>query len=640
MRKAGLLALLALIAALTACSQDNTILNPPGVGPIDPENPDAPPPVLSAVTLVSSSNQIQSDGALPVTITARVVDESNIAVSGVPVSFSADSGVLTINQATTDAGGRALASLSTEGNPANRIINVQASAVSANGDTLSSNVTVTVIGTELTVTGPTTLVLGDSAVYTFILTDANDNGIFGETLTVTSALGNDIAFTSLDTDAGGQVQVTLTATNAGTETLTVSGLGIEAQQAINISNDSFAFITPAPSTEIPLNTDQEFRVRWTQAGTPVNGQPIDFSTTRGTFTGPITDLTANGEAATTISSSNAGTATVSASNLNGPSTQLTVEFVATVPDNITVQADPFNIAPNEQSTITAVVRDAAGNLVKNRTVVFELDDVTGGSLSVGSAVTDSQGRAQTFYRASSSTSANEGVTITARVTGTALEDSVSLSVARRELFFTFGTGNTLEEPNAAAYSLPFLVQATDADGNGVAGVSVELSILTARYLKGYWIGDTVAQRWFNVANITCDEEDQNRNGQLDPGEDINNNGRIDVGNNATIVPGVAVTDENGAVLVSIDYAQQFATWLQVVVEAKTEVQGTEFVETQSFVLPVLGSDVTNINVSPPGNAVPTDRANGYPNSDEQLDAPFILGPVSPFGYAPSCFLDI
>jgi hypothetical protein len=497
-----------------------------------------------------------------------------------------------------------------------------------------------VIGTELTVTGPTTLVLGDSAVYTFILTDANDNGIFGETLTVTSALGNDIAFTSLDTDAGGQVQVTLTATNAGTETLTVSGLGIEAQQAINISNDSFAFITPAPSTEIPLNTDQEFRVRWTQAGTPVNGQPIDFSTTRGTFTGPITDLTANGEAATTISSSNAGTATVSASNLNGPSTQLTVEFVATVPDNITVQADPFNIAPNEQSTITAVVRDAAGNLVKNRTVVFELDDVTGGSLSVGSAVTDSQGRAQTFYRASSSTSANEGVTITARVTGTALEDSVSLSVARRELFFTFGTGNTLEEPNAAAYSLPFLVQATDADGNGVAGVSVELSILTARYLKGYWIGDTVAQRWFNVANITCDEEDQNRNGQLDPGEDINNNGRIDVGNNATIVPGVAVTDENGAVLVSIDYAQQFATWLQVVVEAKTEVQGTEFVETQSFVLPVLGTDVTNINVSPPGNAVPTDRANGYPNSDEQLDAPFILGPVSPFGYAPSCFLDI
>jgi hypothetical protein len=640
MRKAGF-ALVALTMLLNACggSSDNTILRPPDPGSNPGGGP--PPPMLSAVTLVTSSNQLQSDGALPVDVTARVVDVNNVAVVGVPVSFSADSGVLNVTQGITNDGGRATASLSTEGDPTNRIINVSAAATSADGNILSSSVTVTVIGTEISVSGPASLVIGDTATYTFILTDANDDGIFGVPLTINSSLGNTLTADTFTTDAGGQVQVILSADTAGNDTLTVSGLGIEAQQIVTISNDTFTFVTPAPADEIELNTNQEFRVRWTQGGQPVVGQPIDFSTTRGAFTSPTTDLTdGNGDASVTIASSNAGSATISAGNQNGPSTQLTVEFIATVPDNVTVQADPFNVAPNEQSSITAVVRDAAGNLVKNRNVIFELDDTTGGRLSVGSAITDSQGRAQTFYRASSSTSASDGVTITARVANTNLEDSVSLTVARRELFFTFGTGNTVEEPDPARYRLPFLVQATDAAGNGVAGVSVELSIRTARYLKGYWIADTVSQDWIAVTNVTCDDEDQNRNGLLDPGEDINNNGQIDVGNNATIVPGVAVTDASGSVLVNIEYAQQFGFWLQVELEARTEVQGTQFSETQSFLLPVLSSDVNNINVSPPGNAVPADPANGYPATDAELIGPFVLGPVSPFGYSPSCFSDI
>jgi hypothetical protein len=653
MRKAGSFALLMAAAVLLAAcgGSDGTLLAPPVPGAGGGDDGDtAPPPVLSALTLVTGSNLLQSDGATPVEITARVVDADNVAVSDVPVNFSADSGVLAVTQRTTDDAGRATARLSTEGNPANRIITVSASALSADGETVGSSATVTVTGTALNISGPGALVLGATGVYTLELTDGSGDGIADVSVAVASALGNAIDPATVVTDEVGRAEVTLTATIGGAESITASAIGAEAEPlAVAISSDNFAFITPAPPTdpgavppEVDLGAVQPIEVRWERNGTAVDGQPVDFTTTRGQVA-QGTVVTSGGVAGTTISSLNAGRATITASNSpDGPSTSITVEFVATTPDTIEVQADPFNVGPNQQSTITAIVRDPAGNLVKNQTVEFELDDVTGGSLSVGAAVTDSSGRARTFYRASSTTSASEGVIITARVKDTALADAVALTVARREVFFTFGTGNTILEPDPATYSLPFLVQATDAEGVGVPGVSVELSILTDRYVKGYWVGDTIAQRWFAITNTAggCPDEDVNRNGRLDPGEDVNGNGVIDVGNNATIVPGVATTDETGSALFNIEYAQQFGNWLQVIVEARTEVEGTEFSESQSFLLPVLASDVNNINVSPPGNGVPADRANGYPNSDEQLVSPFVLGPVSPFGYSTSCFNDI
>src|SRR5690606_2506381 len=126
--------------------------------------------------------------------------------------------------------------------------------------------------------------------------------------------------------------------------------------------------------------------------------------------------------------------------LNGTTIQRTVEFIATVPATLDLQASPFTIATNDQSTITAIVRDAAGNLVKNQTVTFVLDDKSNGSLSVAQAVTNSQGRAQTFYNASSSTSGVNGVRIDATVVGTpAATDFVQLTVAQREVFISVGT---------------------------------------------------------------------------------------------------------------------------------------------------------------------------------------------------------
>jgi hypothetical protein len=90
------------------------------------------------------------------------------------------------------------------------------------------------------------------------------------------------------------------------------------------------------------------------------------------------------------------------------------------------------------------------NFVKNQTVNFVLTDVTGGSLSVAQAVTNSQGQAKTFYNASNATSAANGVRVDATVQGTAVTDLVQLTVAQRQVFISFGTGNQIEEPNQAS----------------------------------------------------------------------------------------------------------------------------------------------------------------------------------------------
>ena len=356
-----------------------------------------------------------------------------------------------------------------------------------------------------------------------------------------------------------------------------------------------------------MNTVAQIDLTWTISGVPQAGQTISFGSTRGTLSGLTAVTNAAGVATVTIASTNAGPAVITASNAAGTTTAVQIEFVADTPDSIDVQANPFTLGPGEQSAITAVVRDAANNLVKNAVVLFDLQDVTGGQLSVPSAVTDSQGRAQTFYTASSTTSANGGVVITGTVqSNPTINNSVALTVAKRELFISIGTGNSIFEPNTAQYRVEFAIQVSDSQGNGVEGVAVQSGILSNNYFKGFWFYDTLASAW--VQNVTagpCADEDVNRNGVLDIGEDFNNSGRIEAGNIATVVAqngngGNFVTDAAGFGIVDVIYAQDHARWVDVTLEATTSVQGTEFAKASNFVLPINGDDVDSENEAPPG----------------------------------------
>jgi hypothetical protein len=285
-----------------------------------------------------------------------------------------------------------------------------------------------------------------------------------------------------------------------------------------------------------------------------------------------------------------------------------VEFVASTAATIDIQPAVFTIAPNEQTTLTAVVRDPANNLVKNKTVSFALNDITGGTLSTASAVTNSQGRAQTVYTAGSTTSARDGVKVTASAPGAVgtVSSTVSLTVARKEVFISLGTGNSIEEPNLAQYKVQYVIQVTDSNGNGVAGVPLTVSVLSTTYYKGrrVFIGTWANRDTAGNPNYSCADEDVNRNGVLDPGEDFNNSGRLEAGNIALATPRSVVTNDTGFVVIDVLYPQEYAYWLDVALEARTSVQGTEYVRTANFSLAGLSTDFNQQNVAPPGPVSP------------------------------------
>jgi len=600
------LATLLVVLALAACGGSDTLTGGGGTG-ATPGGGAA----VAGVSVLASSPSLPSDSGQTLTVSVIVRDTNNVAMDGVTVVMSTDSGTLTVTNPVTDQSGVVTAALTSGGDPTPRVITVTADAQGVTG-----SVSINVTGTDLDINGPSALAQGDTATFTIVLVDAAGNGIAGQTVDVTSDNGNQLAAASLVTDVSGQAQVDVTATAAGADTLTATALGLTATADINVSNDSFVITAPVAAAEIVLNTNTPVQLVWSVGGVPQAGQLITFSATRGTLSSSTATTDAAGMAAVTILSTNAGPAVITASNAVGTTTQIQVQFIADTPDNIDVQANPFTLGPGDQSAITAIVRDVANNLVTNAPVVFDLQDVTGGQLSVASANTDNQGRATTFYTASQTTSANGGVVITATVQGTVISDVVALTVAQREVFISIGTGNSIFEPNSAQYRVEFAVQITDAQGNGVPGVTVQAGILSNAYFKGFWFYDVLAAAWFqNVTAGPCADEDVNRNGVLDdpnpavtgePGEeDANGSGRIEAGNIATVVSqssgsGTFTTDAGGFGILDVLYPQDHAQWVHVTLEATTSVQGTEFAEASNFLLPISGDDVDDAAQAPPG----------------------------------------
>lgn len=600
MRKSGyLLALLATVLAACGGGSDGTddAFKPPVT---DGNNGGTPPVVVSSITLVTSSPTIPSDGSAPAEITAYVRDAGNKFVENVPVNFTADGGGLQITQGTTDASGIAKATLSALNDPALKTLKVTATA-----GTIQATVDVRVAGTKLTLQGPASLALQQQGSYTVVLSDASDKGLAGRQVALTSARSNTLSAASVTTDTNGSATFTMTVANGGNDTITASSLGATIALPVTVNSDSFAFISPGSGAEVSLGASQSLTLRWTSSGAPKAGQTVNFSATRGVVTPSSAVTNGNGEVTASISATNAGGSIVTAIS-GANSAQLPLEFVATTPATIDVQPSIFTLGPGQSSTILAVVRDAQGNLVKNQIVSFSLNDVTGGTLSpgTGTVVTDSQGRAQTIYTASNQTSANEGVIITASVSNGAITDDVKLTVARREVFISLGTGNEVEEPNTAQYRLEYVVQVTDASGNGVKDVPISMRILSTRYHKGARVKATApATGWDTALSASCSDEDVNRNGTLDAGEDNNGSGRIEAGNIATVTS-ADKTDADGMVLVYVSYPQEYAYYLDVELSASARVQGSEYVRSLNFRVPGSAPDFASANVSPPGPSSP------------------------------------
>ncbi len=629
-----LLSLLVLAAAafsLASCGggDDGTILNPgsgTGTGP-----------AVGSVQIIANSTQLPSDqtGASTVTLTIIVRDADNNALEDVPVTTSVTSGQI-IPPAPTDASGTTTAQLSNGLDPTNRTITVSATAgASGTSAGVTTTIDIAVVGTTLVITGPSALALNNSGQYTAVLKDSEGAGISGRTVTFTSANGNALSAPSVATSSSGNASTTLTAGTAGagnSDTLTASALGLTANFSISISGDAFGFISPAAGTEVNLNTPQVVEVRWLQNGAPVaDGSVVEFSSTRGTVSGVT--ATTGGVAQATVTSATAGSAVVTARDpLTNTTATLNLEFIATVPATLDLQASPFTVPAGAQSSLTAVVRDTNQQLVKNASVQFQVISDTSGSpgVSPGTDLTDSLGTAQSVYTAGPNATAQNGVVIRAYIgpsDAPLAEDTVQVTVAQQALFISLGTGNDIFEPTTASFAKEWNIIVTDSVGNAVANKSVQVSLNSTEYRKGELLL-TTGEGWSSglegVHYVRCPDEDLNRNGILDALEDLNSSGRLEAGNVATVaaVPSGAsagspcasagatgtsaqvTTNSQGLARVCVIYPQDHNLWVKAQIEAKASVSGTEFARSQTFLLDAKAEDMNDENASPPGQFSP------------------------------------
>ena len=592
-----------IVAALSSGEEATTTFNSAGTTFVG-EQP-------ASLDLFASSIQLASSGSDEIELIALVKDANNVLLEGVDVTFSVNSEAsLQVTQGTTGADGIARALLDTQNKPENRTITVIATA---SGLAESQTLDIKVIGTQINIDGASSAIIDAAVLITISLVDSDGKGIANTELTLSTLTGT-LNDTSPTTASSGQVTVEYVASASGEDVITASALNVESRFDIVIQQDDFSFTT-VPTKEIALKDSGILILTWLRDEVEFVGGNISFTSSRGTITLADSVTDTNGQASFSIKSDNAGFASISATGTaTGTDGEVVtvnaraeVEFVATVAHSIIVDGTPDTVGPDGQtSTITAVVRDAAGNLVKGKVINFVVDDVSGGNISVNQATTDRSGIASTVYQ-SNAVSTFEAVKVYATVDDDqSISDFTSLTVGDRAFDISIGTGRLIEIPTDSSYSKEFSVFVTDPDSNPVENVNLTFSATPEKfalggvYRKGFWVYNEDIDVWQTFVTAVCANEDVDGNGILDAAEDTNGDGQLTPGNVASI-PATGLTDENGQMLVDISYAKQFGAWVDITIAVNGESAGSEASETQNFSLGVAASDLTDEASPPPSS---------------------------------------
>jgi Bacterial Ig-like domain (group 1) len=581
----------------------------------------------SSIELLADSASLPS-GNGSIQITAVVKNANNAGMPSQTVTFSTTSGNLSIadNGITKDTG-VAAAALTVGADKSLRNITLTAVAGAAR-----ATLVIPVVGTKVKVNGDLSMQAGAVVQYSVKLTDSSGTAIANRPVSLTSRLGNAISNSgTANTDFNGVFTFAYTANNAGIDTLTASGLGAVDSIALNISNIDYQLLSPSANTNVPVNTLQAISVRYRVGGAGQTGQNVTFSTTRGVLSSSSATTDGSGVATVSISSASSGLASVVANITGVGQVTLPLQFIATTPASIALQANPGALPPNSsggdasQAAIEAIVRDVSGNAVANRLVDFNLAlDTSGGRLSQPSATTDLNGRASVQFISGANSTASNGVVIGASVRGSSplVSNTTRLTVNGESLFISIAFGNTLGNENETTYKKQFSIYVTDANGIAVTNKNITLRVIPTVYGKGfltYSAGQPEFQGqpaipggWVYGSYVSCLNEDLNLNGQIDPGEDINNDGRLQPGLPVFTRPGSVTTDSTGLVSFDLLYGEQYASWLTVRLEARATVGGTESVSSIQYFLSALASDLSATTT--PANVVsPFGRATSCTN---------------------------
>ncbi len=615
------------------------------------------------IRVISNQSSIETGGNDVARITTLVTDESNRVISGKSVDFSSTGGVLQNITSVTNDSGQANAELSLAGDYRNQEI-----TVSAQVDDQIGTVLVTTSGSNLSVSGPTALVSGNTAELEITLSSGNGQPIANEVVAITSDAGNTLSADTVTTDAAGKAIVTVGST-AGNDSITVAALGTTVTRVhdIQVAADILSVVAPDSYGALEVDTPAQFQVLWESDGQPVANGQLKFTITAGAVrevggstnsSSVVVTTDASGVATIELESTAAGPATVAFSDAvdADPFSQFDVEFVAVDVANVTLEATPASVATGNSSTILARVTDNFGNPVKGIDVEFSSPDLNGGTLSPVTAQTDSDGKARITFEAGDTPTAENELQISARAADLpAVNDTVSMTVTERQLNVIIGLAGLLTEADSdTRYRKAGLVQVSDGVGRPVADATILMNVIPTTYEYGHLVptdidADGEPDIWGKTDTWKCVAEDKNKNrildtvdedingnGVLDAGEDINQNGLLDIdedidgsgeldprdpalvdadpANTPTIIGGQITTDSNGVGFFSLAYAQSNAWWFDVQIIARVQALGVEGVATYDTRLSMLADDATDMEATPANHESPYGKLEDLPGA--------------------------
>lgn len=490
-------------------------------------------------------NTLSNTGSDQVVLSVIAVNAAGNKLANIPVSVAVTNGGV-IGSLTplkdggfaTDETGTFRGAITSPGNKANREINVTVSSGSAVKTTK-----VTVVGSVITVTPvPGAPLTGQATALNISLKDANGTGISGATLSVSGSAG----FSgSPVTDANGNANINGTApASTGTYTIVISGSGVTSTNQLTV-------ISP------------------TGGGIPDAVGPVG-----------VGQLNAN---------------------------------PASVPNN-------FNATSNNRAPVIFKIRNSLDQGVQNVRVKFLIllpGLGAGERMSTGDTVvyTNSAGEVSADYIPGTRASPTNGVKIRAcygltdlAVASCSTYADANLTVTGQAINLSIFDNNTLGARfNNTVYIQTLVVKAINSSGAPVSDAPISASVDVTHYGKGpAWgasfayppsrVAPTVADTYTSTLsdtlvptssrpagatatlgfNVWCTNEDINRNGFRDPGEDLDGDGVLEArASDVSIVAVSPKTDSNGEVLLDVAWGQNVGGWIAYTVKVTMNVEGSE-----------------------------------------------------------------
>jgi len=468
----------------------------------------------------------------------------------------------------------------------------------------------------------------ETVAVTITAVNQSGNAVSGAPISVSVDGGGIYAGSATTTDSNGQVTGTV---GSGSDrsnrmiTITVKSGKASASTAVRVTGAQLA-VTGTSNVSAGAATTITFKLT-DSAGAAISGQAISVSATGFSPSSATGTTNTSGEYVFNVTApSTLGTFTVSGAAAGATASYSVLVGSGSVPaqaatiKSVSIQANPATIKPNlsgsdSLASIRVLVQGDNNAPLQNVRIIFYLPDPNGvgGTLSSGSNIvyTDATGVAQTNYIAGVRTSPTDGVLVRACYSGSdftapACPASVTgtLTVSQQALSVVVGSNGLISTgTDNLTYIKKYVVVVSDAAGNAVSNAQISASVFPTYYYKGTWnvVGDAWASsNALGNRSLACPNEDLNKNGVLDAGEDSNVNGRLDPRIPLTLTRlNSGVTDANGMGQLQIEYPKSFGSWVDVDLTVSVLVSGSEGRWIQSIAhLPVAADEVNAVDADP------------------------------------------